>query len=176
MYRQGDHIVYGSHGLCEITEIGSSPIDPNDTRTYYALHPVLSAPTTMIFTPTDNTAVIMRPPMTGKQARALLERMPEILPLSVEQEKTRRDIYRSVLSAAIPEQLVALLRTVAQRRLETLRHGRRLTDADTDSERRAHNNLLGELSLALGLSHEETAGLIQNALTPDSERTDPAAP
>ena len=28
MYRQGDHIVYGSHGLCEITEIGSSPIDP----------------------------------------------------------------------------------------------------------------------------------------------------
>ena len=176
MYRQGDHIVYGSHGVCEIKEIGTSPIDPADTRTYYALHPVLAAPTTMIFTPADNTAVTMRPPMTNTQARALLERMPDILPLSVEQEKTRRDIYRSVLSAAVPDQLVALLRTVAQRRLETLRHGRRLTDADTDSERRAHNNLLGELSLALGLSCEEAAGLIQNAIAPDADQTAPSAP
>ena len=125
MFSQGDHIVYGSSGLCEITEIGNSPFDASDTRIFYALHPVLSASTTMIYTPVDNSAVVMRPPMTKSQAKALVEKMQTIPPLTVEHEKLRRDISRTALNTADPEKLVSLLRTVALRRLETLRHGRR---------------------------------------------------
>lgn len=169
MFSQGDHIVYGSSGLCEITEIGNSPFDASDTRIFYALHPVLSASTTMIYTPVDNAAVVMRPPMTKSQARALVEKMQDIPPLTVEHEKLRRDIYRTALNTADPEKLVSLLRTVALRRLETLRHGRRLTDADTDNERRARNNLLGELSLSLGVSHDEISGLLHRMFAPEAQ-------
>jgi len=169
MYSRGDHIVYGSHGLCEITDIISSPFDPSDTRTFYALHPVLCPPTTMIYTPVDNPAVIMRPPMTKPQAAALVKKMPDIPPLTVEREKLRRDVYRAALSAADPEQLVALLHTVALRRIETMRHGRRLTDADTDNERRARNNLLGELSLSLGVSHDEISGMLHRMFFPEQQ-------
>ena len=169
MFSQGDHIVYGSSGLCEITEIGNSPFDASDTRIFYALHPVLSASTTMIYTPVDNAAVVMRPPMTKSQARALVEKMQTIPPLTVEHEKLRRDVYRTALNTADPEKLVSLLRTVALRRLETLRHGRRLTDADTDNERRARNNLLGELSLSLGVSHDEISGLLHRMFAPEEQ-------
>lgn len=169
MYSEGDHIVYGSSGLCEITQIGNSPFDASDTRVFYALHPVLSASTTMIYTPVDNAAVVMRPPMTKSQAKELVGKMQTIPPLTVEREKLRRDVYRAALSTADPEKLVALLRTVALRRLETLRHGRRLTDADTDNERRARNNLLGELALALGESLEEISGLLCRMFAPEEQ-------
>lgn len=164
MFDKGDYMVYGCYGLCEVREVGKSPIDPTDQRVYYALHPVYAPSGSMIFTPVNNENVVCRTPITREEANALLERASEIPPLLVEREKLRREIYRGALQTAEPDKLVAVLRTVLQRRKDTGRIGRRLTDADTDYEKKARDNLVGELSLALSLTERETSKLVEGVL------------
>ena len=165
MYRTGDYMVYGSYGLCEIREIGPSPLDPADTRSYYRLHPVHASASSLIFSPVDNESVVKRPPMSPDEARALLAALPSIAPLEVPSEKHRRDIYRETLRTTDPYGAAALLRTVMLRREIVRRAGRRLTDADADNEKKAMDNLSGELSFVLGLSLAEAQEKIEQGLS-----------
>lgn len=164
MFQKGDYIVYGSYGLCEVREVGKSPVDPSDSRVYYALHPVYSPEGSMIFTPVDNQNTVRRHPISRKEADLLLENAPHIPALTVEREKLRRDVYRAALQTAEPEKLVALLRTVLERRRDTGRLGRRLTDADTDYEKKARDNLVGELSLVLSMSEKDTCRMVETVM------------
>ena len=102
--------------------------------------------------------------MNAAQAKALLLAIPNIPALSVEKEKQRRDVYRAALRSANPIRLVALIRAVAERRVETARIGRRLTDADTDCESKAKDNLFAEIAHVLSISREDVAALVERAL------------
>ena len=137
MFQKGEFMVYGSLGLCEVKEVGKSPVDPADVRVYYTLSPVYAPSGSVVFTPVDNENVVKRPPMTKEEANALLSQAATIPLLAVEKEKQRREVYRTALQKADPTLLVALLRTVLSRRFDASRMGRRLTDADTDYERKA---------------------------------------
>lgn len=166
MYQIGDFIVYGIHGLCKIENIGPSPFDPKESRLFFTLHPVYAAEASMIFTPVDNDTVVKRSPMTKEQANALIKVMPTIPALVVEREKDRRDIYRQALRTTDPMDLVALLRTVMERRFDRSRINKRLTDADTDFEKKAQDNLYSELSLVLDISVAQADEIVCAAITP----------
>ena len=164
VFLKGEHIVYGSYGLCEIMEVGQSPLDASDSRTFFTLRPVYAPKGSVIFTPVENEAVLKRAPMTREEANALLDKALTLPTIAVEKEKYRREIYRSALQKADPELLVSILRTVLERRAYMSRMGRRLTDADTDYEKKARDNLVGELSLALELSEKETSQMLERLL------------
>ena len=40
MFQVGEHIVYGINGICRVAEVGPSPYDKEDKRTFYLLIPV----------------------------------------------------------------------------------------------------------------------------------------
>lgn len=164
MFQKGEFMVYGSLGLCEVKAVGKSPVDPSDVRVYYTLCPVYAPSGSVVFTPVDNENIVKRQPMTEEEANTLLEKAPSIPFLQVEKEKQRRDVYRAALQKADPVLLVALLRTVLSRRLDTTRTGRRLTDADTDYEKKARDNLVGELCLALSKDEEEVCRKLEDLL------------
>ena len=132
MFQKGKYIVYGIYGLCQIKDIGTSPIEPENKRTYATLHPVYAPENSVIFTPIDNDTVVKR------------------LPIS--------------LQTAQPEQFISILRTVLLRRNDMSRMGRRLTDADIDYEKKARDNLVGELSLALTISEQDAGLLLESVL------------
>ena len=164
MFEKDSYIVYGSSGLCRVCDVGPSPLDPTDQRIYYALHPVSAKPSSMIFIPVENETVVKRQPMKIEQAKALLASISRIPALSVSKEKQRRDVYRAALKSANPIHLVALIRAVAERRVETARIGRRLTDADTECESKAKDNLFYEIAHVLSISRDDVAALVESAL------------
>ena len=103
MFQIGDHIVYGINGICRVAEIGPSPYDKSDPRTYYLLIPVNNPMSSTIYTPVDNDRVPMRRLMTREEIDTLMAAIPEIELLTVPVEKQRREIYRTVIGELRPE-------------------------------------------------------------------------
>ena len=109
----------------------------------------------MIYTPTDNEQVPMRPLMTKEQAEGLIGRMSELEPLEIPTEKMRRDLYRQAMHSCDPEQYVRLIKTVYHRRMDMMQQHKRLSETDSDFERNAKLSLYHELSVVLDVQYSE---------------------
>ncbi len=155
MFKVGDHIVYGLNGVCLVTEVGPSPFDKGDARTYYILRPVGSHSSSVIYTPVDNDRVPMRLLMSADEVEALLARLSEIPTLPIPTEKARRDTYRAAIVAGEPEAYVAVIKTILGRRAEFLGTQRRLPEFEMEYDGLARRHLYTELSLVLGRPFEE---------------------
>ena len=155
MFSIGDYMVYGINGVCLVQDICASPFDKKDTRTFYLLKPLGASSGSVIYTPTDNEQVPMRPLMTKEQAEGLIGRMSELEPLEIPTEKMRRDLYRQAMHSCDPEQYVRLIKTVYRRRLDMMQQHKRLSETDSDFERNAKLSLYHELSVVLDVQFGE---------------------
>ena len=155
MFSVGDYMIYGIHGVCLVEDICASPFDKKDTRTFYMLKPLGASAGSVIYTPTDNAQIAMRPLMTKEQAEVLIGQLPEITLLEVPIEKMRRDIYRQTMQSCDPVQYVRLIKTVRKRRADMLAAHKRLSETDSDFERNAKISLYHELALALDKPYSE---------------------
>ena len=164
MFKVGDHVVYGTNGVCLITDVTPSPFDKRDARTFYVLRPLSGASTSLIYTPVDNDRVLMRALLRPAEAEALLESIPEVPCLSIEEERARRTAYRNVMLAADPRGYVALIKTVDSRRVEFFGTQRHLPDFEIEYDAVARRHLYTELSVALGRPFEELEGYMAKSV------------
>ena len=155
MFSIGDYMVYGINGVCLVQDICASPFDKKDTRTFYLLKPLGASAGSVIYTPTDNAQVPMRPLMTKDEAKALIEQMPQIQPLEIPMEKMRRDIYRQAMHSCDPAEYVRLIKTVYRRRIDMMQQHKRLSETDSDFERNAKLSLYHELAVVLELPYAD---------------------
>lgn len=155
MFSIGDYMVYGINGVCLVQDICASPFDKKDTRTFYLLKPLGASAGSVIYTPTDNEQVPMRPLMTRERAQELIEQMPGITPLEIPMEKMRREIYRQVMHSCDPVEYVRLIKTVYQRRMDMIQQHKRLSETDSDFERNAKLSLYHELAVVLDVQFAE---------------------
>jgi CarD family transcriptional regulator len=160
MFNVGDLLFYGTNGVCRVSEICSSPFDPADTRSFYKLSPIVGNSTLVIFTPVNNTQVIMRPLISKEEAESLVARLPEIERVAVAVEKHRKEAYRETIREGDPEGYVKIIKTVRERRELFRRTRRRVPDLDNDFEFTARTCLYGELSTVLGISREEISRIV----------------
>jgi len=161
MYQIGEHVIYGTNGICRVGDICASPFDAADKRQYYVLIPLFDTSNSVIYTPVDNGNVIMRRPISREMAEQLLERIPELGLIAVGEERRRKDEYRIAVQSTDPESFIMVIKTVVKRRAEFKKLRRRLPDLDNDFEHTARNCLYGELADVLGVDREE----IHNRIT-----------
>ena len=124
MFNIGDLLFYGTNGVCRVSEICSSPFDSSDTRSFYKLTPIAENTSLVIYTPVENTQVVMRSLISKEEAEALLARIASIEKVSVAIEKHRKDAYRETIREGNPEGFVKIIKTVRARR-ELFRRTRR---------------------------------------------------
>lgn len=164
MFNIGDRIVYGSEGVFCVSEYTSSPLDKTDERVFYVLRPIYLSENNLIVTPSEGGVTVMRPVMSREEAFALIERIPEIGEVTVENERGRKDAYRTVLSRCRGEDFVSIIKTVRRRRRDFLAQKRRMSETDTDFEDRAKKCLVSELAVALDLSREEAEVILSGKI------------
>ena len=164
MFSVGEYIVYGINGICRVAEIGPSPYDKTDPRTYYLLIPVNNPMSSTIYTPVDNDRVPMRRLMTRDEIEALILSMPEIDILTVPIEKQRRDVYKTVIGGLEPRGLVQIIKTVDRRRAELTAARKHFPVTDLEYGRLAKHLLCSECGHVLGLSEEEADHYIAQRL------------
>ena len=164
MFEIGEHIVYGTSGICRVEEICASPYDKNDTRSFYLLIPVHNPMGSTIYTPVDNDRVPMRRLMTQDEIDALIGSMPNIEPVQVPVEKQRREIYRNTVFALRPEGYVSVMKTVDRRREELTAARKHFPVSDMEYGRIAKHLLYSECAHVLGMNEDCVEGYIAKKL------------
>ena len=164
MFEVGDYVVFGSNGVCRITKIG--PIDcsgADQTRVYYTMTPCYVRDSS-IFTPVDNTRVVLRKVMTREEADDFLDRLDKIKAIPVEEERKREIMYKEVLLSCDPARIAGLIKTIYGRIQERQSEGKKVTSSDSKYFHIAEDSLYGELAISLGMEREEVGPYIQERM------------
>lgn len=160
MYAVGDKIIYGSSGVCVVTEICTPNFSREERgRQYYKLRPVYGTET--IYAPV-NTAAFMRPVMTRQEAEELIARIPQIAPSVCDSRSVTvlRQQYEAFFRSHDCEACIRLVKGVHTKGLS----GKKLGQTDQKYKKRAEEILHGELAVALDISPEQVPEYIREAM------------
>ena len=79
MFQVNDLVVFGSHGICEVKEIGNLRMyEADEERTYYTLKPLYEEHQSAVYTPVDNRKTAIRAAATREEAMDLIDQIPSI--------------------------------------------------------------------------------------------------
>lgn len=162
MFEIGNFVVYGVSGVCKIDDIKNLAMG-GEIRKYYVLKPIFTNNEATIFAPVDNGKVVMRKIMSREDAERFAEEITSIRPLSVDNEKARKEIYSEAMSEADPYKWIGIIKCIERRKMILLRNKKKLAEIDMHYDSLAKTSLYGELSVALGISREEAEELVGRA-------------
>ncbi|MBQ1311339.1 MAG: CarD family transcriptional regulator [Blautia sp.] len=154
MFETGDYVIYNNAGICRVQ--GTTTMDlpgvPKD-RLYYILEPN-GKKEGKIYTPVDGMKKVLRRMMTKEEAQKLIEEIPAIEVLEIENDKLREEKYKECLKSCSSRELVRIIKTIYLRRTRRLRSGKKATAVDERYMKLAEENLYAELSMLLGIPKE----------------------
>lgn len=153
MFKIGEYVVYGNKGVCQIKDVGpiSMPGISKD-KEYYTLDQIFLRGST-IFTPVDSDK--LRRVMSKEEAEDLLSAISNMNPEWVKDDKLRERQFTETLRAAQSRELCEMLIVLYNRREERIAGGKKATTTDERYFHAAEDILYGELTIALGLKHDE---------------------
>lgn len=155
-YKPGDHIIYGSTGVCCVESIITP--DSKDakhgfdkTRCYYVLKPLYHTET--IYTPTDNTRVFMRPVISKEEAERLIDLIPTIQAEAYHADSLQdlRNHYKAVTESYDCSDLIELTMSIYAKKQYAEQQKRKFGEVDGKFMKQAEEMLFGEFSVALGI-------------------------
>ena len=158
MYKIGDKFVYGISGACKIVDIKKEKFGSSE-KTYYILSPFSDLKET-IFVPVDNERLVSK----MKNMESLIKTIPSRKSVWIENVNLRHEKYRSIINKANREELITLLKTLHERRIELKRTGKNLSTNDERFLRQAQNIIHSEISLVLQIPPEEVVPYIEKTI------------
>ena len=93
--------------------------------------------------------------MTEQEARNMVEAMPDIPELEIENEKYREESYKKALKSCDCREWIRIVKTIYLRRQGRFAEGKKSTTIDDHYQKSAEDLLLEELSVAMNMSKEE---------------------
>lgn len=164
MFEKGGYIVYGTTGVCEIEDITAPDMKGvAGNRLYYVLSPCFQKGN-RIFTPVDSEKVTIRAVMTGEEAVALVDKIPEIEELWEKDDKLREKRYKEAIRSCDPKEWIRIIKTSYLRQEERRAQGKKATTVDERYFRSAEEHLYSELAVALEMPREEIKSYIKERM------------
>lgn len=164
MFRKNDLVIYGNNGVCTIKDIG--PLDipgVSPGRIYYTLIPYYSKDS-QIFLPVDNQKVTMRQLIQKEELLRLIDEVPSIEPLWIQDEKQREVKYKEALRKCDCRELIRIIKTIYQRKQSRIAVGKKMTASDEKYFHLAEEKLYGECAIALGMERIQVQAFIDKKL------------
>jgi CarD family transcriptional regulator len=155
MYQVGDLVVYGSDGVCRITEISERrEIGVRDQTLCYTLRPLYQS--YVISAPVGSNKIYMRPVISKEEAEHLIDAIPSVSsePISGAQ-KELAEHYRAAVDSHDCRRLVRLTMSIHAKEKQALASRRKVGAMDQKYMKRAESLLFGELAVALGIERDE---------------------
>lgn len=165
VYQMGDLILYGSTGVCRVTEVVVKKLSRTEPeRLYYILDPLYQAGT--ITTPVDNTKVFTRPIITREEALDLIDRIPGIQAAAYHNQNLQQleNHYKAAIGSHDCLELLRLTMSTYRKKKEREDAKLKFGAVDRRYMERAEALLFGELAVALDIAREQVAEFIQQRL------------
>ncbi|MDL2327651.1 CarD family transcriptional regulator [Ruminococcaceae bacterium OttesenSCG-928-A11] len=163
MFSVGDKVVYGNMGVCSVTDI-CVPDMPGAARECYVLVPHYVA-NSKVYAPVENNPVVMRHLLTPDQAETLIDSLPQVpmFPLSGEKQ-AMYETFRGAIKSADCTLLARLIKTLHQKKQNTLEQKRVVPSAEKEFFDTAERMLYGEIAVAMGMALDEVPEYIGGRL------------
>lgn len=168
MFKKGDIVLYGSNGICDITDISTVDIPGvARDRLYYVLSARNSKST--IYVATDGNLSKMRKLISREEAMALISRMGEIEPLKIKDTKKPDAEYKEVLQKCDCEELLRLIKCLYYRKKQRLDEGKKVTAIDDKYMHLAEDLLYQELGVVIDIPRDQVLDYIIKAIESKDE-------
>ena len=165
MYAIGDLVVYGSTGVCRVTDITRPDFAtaPKD-RLYYVLTPEYQ--NGVIYTPVD-TKVFMREVISGEEIGSLISEIPtvEAKGYYCSSVQLLTAYYEAILKSYRCIDLAKLVLSIRATKKELEAQNRKLGQIDARFMKRAEDLLCGELAVVLGIGPDEVPAWFEERLS-----------
>lgn len=158
MFSKGDKVVYGSTGVCLVTDMCEKELIRGKKQQYYVLTPVYQQ-NSVIYAPVEGGKVTMRHIMSTEEANQLIQKIPEI-----SESATPRTIGPEEIKAAFSDRtcqgLVEITAAIYAKRKAARAVNKKLGFIDEKYMHQAEGLLFGELSAALDIPYERVHNYI----------------
>ena len=164
MYQIGDYVVKTGNGVCHIEDIrhlNMSDVDKN--RLYYLLVPVEDKGA-KLYVPVDHEKSGIRRVMSRQEAWEIINKIPEIEEVTIENDKLREQSYKEAIQSGRPEELVRIIKHTYLRRQKRTALGKKTTATDERYFKLAEEKLYAELAFALGKDKNEMRQFITDTI------------
>lgn len=164
MFQIGDAVIYGTHGVCVLSDISEMKL-VDDKREYYVLCPVHDT-NSKIYAPTDSEAVNtkMRKVVTRDEIDELIKNVSNNDTQWINNESDRRDFCDSVLKSGDRLELMKLIEMLYLKQKSLLSNKKHFHIADEKALKEAQNLLHDEFGYVLGIEPNEVPTYIKERL------------
>lgn len=160
MFAIGETVVHDSDGICTVADIGTLDMAHiSKERQYYTLIPFYDK-RSKLFIPVD-AAGSLRIAMDEKAVRELLEALPKIEPIEIQDEKRRELEYKAAIRSGDCKRVIQIIKTIYLRQEKRIEDGKKITEVDERYFRMAEDKLYGEIALAMKMEKSEVLGFIK---------------
>ena len=173
MIQINDTILYGSEGVCTVTDIVEQNFGGKSAR-YYVLKPVYNN-TSTIYVPVDNEALTakMRQVLSAAEIYELIRAIPNESSMWIEDEAERKEIYREILQRGDRMEMLRMIKALYDHREVQRTKGKHLHTADEHFFKEAEKILYNEFALVLQIRPDQVVPFIlQQVELAEKEKTD----
>ena len=164
VYQVGDYVVKAYTGVCRVEEITHPEgMDVDKNKLYYLLIP-LSDEKMKIYVPTDSQARGLRKALNSEEAWEVINSIPEIEEVQIDNEKQREQKYKEAIRDCNPKMLVGIIKTMYRRKQRRTAQGKKDTAMDERYFKLAEEYLYSELAFALDRNKNEMCKLIEETI------------
>jgi CarD family transcriptional regulator len=159
MFHIDEYVMHVTGGICQVKDISPLEISGADkNRKYYLLVPIRDK-SGRVYVPVDNDTAV-RKVITDEEARELIEEIPAIEEIDIENDKLREAKYKEAIKGCDPKDLVKVLKNLSTRRMNRIREGKKTTATDDKYFKLAEDNLLNELAFVLKKEKSEMRTIV----------------
>ena len=165
MYKIGDRVVYGIHGVCVIKDEEQRKVDRKQV-TYLVLEP-LGQEGSQFLVPSHNEAAMAKlsPLMTKEELEALLNAPEGKEDGWICDENRRKQLYRDLIGSGNRMKLVQMVRTLYRHKKDLAAKGRRVHLCDENFLRDAERLLINEAAIVLETDQDQAKAYIRETLS-----------
>lgn len=164
MFRCGDQVVYGIHGVCKIIDIETKRLGGQTTE-YYVLEP-MDQSNAKYYVPTQNKAATakLHPMITQEELTDILQ-SPQLHDDNwIKDENQRKQVYRNLITSGDRAALIRMVHALHKQKVSQAAAGRKLHLCDESFLRDAEKLLGAEFALVLNIDYNDVGQYVQNMI------------
>lgn len=160
MFKLNDYVVYGSTGVCLITDIVKEQDAHGEEIEYYVLQSICENNLTIKIPVTISNADI-RKPISKQEVLSLIAMMPKQECIWIKKISERNLNLMTALKSRKCEEWAKLIKTIYVEKQGNNGKGKKLAKTYEDIMQAAEKKLFGEMALALNISPDEVVPYIR---------------
>lgn len=158
MFKIGDNVLYGSDGVCRITEI-TEKVFGDTAIEYYILTPVFDNRST-IFVPTKNEKLVSRMHyvLSIDEIKEIINNTDDTV--WIDNDAERSEIFKKIISCGELDSIASVAKAISLHKEEITQKGKKLHKSDEIVYKEAIKILYEEMAMVINVSKDDIIDII----------------